>query len=319
VNDAEPRFSLVAGEGDGAMLGMAAGDTAGGSWELGYSAVTEQTTVVAYHLIEHGRIQPQSLVTAIRELDGSSEEEPVYRAESAQFRAWLEATQDGGVAESAPSLDGAPRAVPLGVVFRREPDVLREQGLVLGKLFHSDPASILAGMVSAGAVAASCFGQSGRDLIAGVVEMVEPASSLIGDSADDDPQVGELVEELRVLRSHVGVEEGPEALSLASGDATPGAWDKLKAGLLLAAPIVERPHVPIEQAAKIGGSALAATVGGVVGARVGIRAWPWAFANDTWFAEIGRRLARGPRDVSDLPIPYAVEHHLISGERQGIF
>ncbi|HEX5695624.1 MAG TPA: ADP-ribosylglycohydrolase family protein, partial [Acidimicrobiia bacterium] len=254
MNDTEPRFSLVAGEGDGAMLGMVAGDTAGGSWELGYSAVTEQTTVVAYHLIEHGRIQPQSLVAAIRELDGSTDEEPVYRAESPQFRAWLDATTDGGLAQSAPSLDGAPRAVPLGVVFRREPDVLREQGLILGKLFHSDPASILAGMVSAGAVAASCFGQSGRDLIAGVVEMIEPASPLIG-SSPDDAQVGELVEELRSLRSHVGVEEGPEALSLASSDATPGEWDKLKAGLLLAAPIVERPHVPIEQAAKIGGSA----------------------------------------------------------------
>ncbi len=93
----------------------------------------------------------------------------------------------------------------------------------------------------------------------------------------------------------------------------------MKAGLLLSAPIVDRPHVPIEQAGKIGGSQLAAMVGGIVGARVGIRAWPWAFANDTWFAEIGRRLVRGPSEVADLPIPYAVEQHLISGERQGLY
>ena len=45
-------FSLVAGEGDGLMLGVAAGDAAGGVWELGYSAVTEQVTVIAYQLIE---------------------------------------------------------------------------------------------------------------------------------------------------------------------------------------------------------------------------------------------------------------------------
>jgi hypothetical protein len=92
----------------------------------------------------------------------------------------------------------------------------------------------------------------------------------------------------------------------------------LKAGLLLSAAVVDRPHIPVEQAAKIGGSSLAAMVGGIVGARVGIRAWPWAFANDTWFAEIGRRLVRGPQEVRDLPIPYAVEHHLISVERQGL-
>jgi hypothetical protein len=96
-------------------------------------------------------------------------------------------------------------------------------------------------------------------------------------------------------------------------------WDQVKAGLLLAAPVIDRPHVAIEQAAKIGGSPLAGMVGGIVGARVGIRAWPWAFANDTWFAEVGRRLARGPNELTDLPIPYAVEHHLIAGERQGLY
>jgi hypothetical protein len=320
VSDAEPKFSLVAGEGDGAMLGLAAGDTAGGLWELGYSAVTEQATVLAYQLIEHGRLHADSVVRAIRELDGSNEEEPVYRAESPQFRIWLDRAAAGSpVAEEEPALDGAPRAVPLGVAFRREPELLRSEALALGKLFHADPSSILAGLVAAAAVAASCFGQSGRDLIAGVIEIVEPAASKLGPTSVGGADPGHLVDELRSLLGHVGVVDGEEALTLVAGERSSAPWDQVKAGLLLSAPVVDRAHIPIEQAAKVGGSALAATVGGIVGARVGIRAWPWAFANDTWFAEIGRRLVRGPQEVRDLPIPYAVEHHLISGERQGLY
>ena len=89
------------------------------------------------------------------------------------------------------------------------------------------------------------------------------------------------------------------------------------AALLLAAPMNEVYHSPVEQAARVGGSVLGAAVGAMVGARVGILAWPWAFANDTWFAEIGRRLVRGPDEIRDLPIPYAVEQHLMSGARPG--
>lgn len=301
------------------MLGLAAGDTAGGAWEPGYSAVTEQATVVAYQLIEHGRLQTSPLVKAIRELDGSGEEEPVYRAESAHIRAWLDRAAGGNpVPEPAPSLDGAPRAVPLGVALRLQPELLRTEAVALGKIFHADPSSIMAGVVAAGAVAASCFGQSGRDLIAGVIEIMEPAMEMVGHQHGETPKAGDLVNELGALRAHVGVIDGNQALSLSVENAAPRPWDRVKAGLLLAAPVVDRAHVPVEQAAKIGGSALAALVGGIVGARVGIRAWPWAFANDTWFAEIGRRLVRGPQEVGDLPIPYAVEHHLISGERQGL-
>jgi hypothetical protein len=76
-------------------------------------------------------------------------------------------------------------------------------------------------------------------------------------------------------------------------------------------------HSPVEQAARIGGSVLGAAVGAIVGARIGIRAWPWAFANDTWFAEIGRRLVGGPDETRDLPIPYAVEQHLMTGSHPG--
>ncbi|MGH8914029.1 MAG: ADP-ribosylglycohydrolase family protein, partial [Acidimicrobiia bacterium] len=236
------------------------------------------------------------------------------------LRAWLDRAAAGvPVPEVEPSMDGAPRAVPLGVTFRRDPDMLRHEALVLGRLFHADASSVVAGVVAAGAVAASCFGQSGRDLIAGMIEIIGPAAEELGGGGGGVPEAAELAEELRPLLDLVGVVDGSEALSLVAGAGDPRPWDRVKAGLLLSAPVVDRPHVPIEQAAKIGGSALAGMVGGIVGARVGIRAWPWAFANDTWFAEIGRRLVRGPQEVGDLPIPYAVEHHLISGERQGLY
>ena len=320
VTDSGPRFSLVSGEGDGAMLGLAAGDTAGGLWELGYSAITEQATVIAYQLIESDTLDFDALVTALRELDGSDEEEPVYRAESPQFRAWLDRAAAGRpVPEEDPSLDAAPRAVPLGVTHRRHPDRLREQALSLGRLFHVDPQSILSGVVSAGAVAASCFGQSGRDLITGIVEIAEPAAATLEPDPVSGAQPGDLVEGLRRIARHVGVIDGGEALAVVSDGGDPAPWDLVRAGLLLSAPVVDRSHLPVEQAARLAGSPLAAMVGGIVGARVGIRAWPWAFANDTWFAEIGRRLVRGPNETRDLPIPYAVEHHLISGERQRLY
>ncbi len=321
MTDLEAKYSLVAGEGDGAILGMAAGDTAGGLWEVGYSAITEQATVIAYLLIEHGELEAEALVRELRELDGSGEEEPVYRVESPEFRLWLDGAAVGRpVPEESASIDGAARAVPVGVAMRRDPRRLVHETLALGRLFHAEPSSILAGVVSAGAVAAACFGQSGRDMVAGVVEIVERAvRDLSPNVAGDTPPPADLVAGLRLLPGMVGVIEGDQALAMVSDPEAPPTWDLVKAGLLLSAPVFDRSHVPVEQAARIGGSPLAAMVGGIVGARIGIRAWPWPFANDTWFAEIGRRLVRGPAEVRDLPIPYAVEQHLISGERQGLY
>jgi hypothetical protein len=276
--------------------------------------------VIAYQLIEGKALDLDAVVSSLRELDGSNEEEPVYRAESPQFRAWLDQAAAGRpVPEEDQSLDAAPRAVPLGVTLRREPGRLRDEALALGRLFHDNPASILSGVVAAGAVAASCFGQSGRDLVTGIVEITEPAAAALAPDPTSGAEPGDLVEGIRQMSRHVGVGDGDEALALITDGREPTPWDLVGAGLLLSAPVMDRSHLPVEQAARIGGSPLAAMVGGIVGARVGIRAWPWAFANDTWFAEIGRRLVRGPNEIRDLPIPYAVEHHLISGERQGLY
>lgn len=309
-------YTVVAGEGDGFLLGLAAGDTAGGAWELGYSAITEQVTIVAYQLITDDGIDPQRLVGALLELDGLYEEEPVYRAETPDFRLWLDRARAGTPMPGAErSLDAAARSPALGVAFRRDPESLVAEAIALGRMFHSDAATVAAGVISAAAVAASCFAQSGLDLLAGVAETVDLADDL-GAGPDDSGRINDLPGEVRALLGSVGVSTAEEAIAAAGGNRDDPIHMVL-AGLLLAAPVVPRHHVPISEAARLGGSRLGAVVGAVVGARVGIRAWPWAFANDTWFAEIGRRLARGPREVNDLPIPYAVEQHLMSGGRPG--
>lgn len=320
MEELEARYSLPAGEGDGAILGLAAGDTAGGAWELGYSAVTEQVTVLSYQLIEHLQVSSDGVAEAIRELDGAGDEEPVYRSESPHFRRWLDRAAAGSnVPEGEPSIDPAPRAVPFGVAFREEPERLIEQVIESESVFHNHAPSILGGVVVASAVAASCFAQAGRDLIAGVSETAEMASRALSQRSalTGIEELEAAVADVAALVDLVGVTTGSDAMSALGVEGVGRPWDQIRAGLLVSAPVGDRDHVPLEQAARIGGSPLGAAVGGIVGARVGIRAWPWAFANDTWFAEVGRRLARGSQEVADLPIPYAVEQHLISGERRG--
>lgn len=315
--EVEPLFSLVAGEGNGFMLGVAAGDTAGGAWELGYSAVTEQITVLSYQLIEHRHLDPSIVVSRIRELDGSEDEDNVYRSESPHFRSWLDRAAAGSaVPEDEPSTDGIARSVALGVAFRNDPRALVDQAVGLGRLFHRDAGSVAAGVISASAVAASCFGQTGRDLITGVAEAVVPAIPEISVDLTGAERLNALEKELSDLATSVGVKSGQEAMTLL-GESSVDPIHQALAGVLLAAPMDEVYHSPVEQAARIGGSVLGAVVGAIVGARIGIRAWPWAFANDTWFAEIGRRLVGGPNEIRDLPIPYAVEQHLITGSRPG--
>lgn len=317
MSDQSGLYSLVSGEGDGFMLGLAAGDTAGGAWELGYSAITEQATVISYQLIQRRRLSADLLTRALRELDGGEDGDQVFRSESGHFRAWLDQAAAGyPVPGEEPSLDAMARACPLGVSFRSDPDGLLSATAELGRLFHSDASTVTAGLITASAVAASCFAQSGLDLVSAVRDAVVPSvGELVGDLPDAE-RVADLDGLFARALTAVGVRDGEAALEASGGDRDDPTHAAVTA-LLLAAPVSERHHAPVEQAARVGGSALAAPVGAMVGARVGIKAWPWAFANDTWFAEIGRRVVRGPDDVRDLPIPYAVEQHLMSGSSPG--
>lgn len=315
----EPLFSLVSGEGDGAILGLAAGDTAGAAWDLGYSAVTQQATIISYELIATGQIDRARLVDGLLELDGSRDEEPVFRSESREFRTWLDNAALGSpVPDATPSLDPLGRSAPLGLYYRRDPETLYQEVIGLNRLFHTDASSLLSGVIVAAAVAASCFGQVGRDLILGVAESLTPAIEELRSSSAGLEAVEEIEgtgDRIRGLIDHYGVRTASDAIRLVSGSSEPGPLEISLALLLIAAPTAERSHDPVVEGARLGSSQGGAGVGAIIGARVGILAWPWAFANDTWFAEIGRRLVRGPEEIRDLPIPYAVEQHLISGVR----
>ena len=314
--ESAPLFSLVSGEGDGFMLGLAAGDTAGGAWKLGYSAYTEQATVISYHLIESRAVHPGALTTSLLEMDGS-DGEAVYRAETPEFRDWLNRSRAGSpVSSSTASAENLVRACPVGAAFRHDADEVVIKAIELSTMFTSDAGSVIAGVVGASSVAAAAFGQSGRDFVAGVSEAVLGATDGLGRDLSGHVRLEQVEQELHDATEHVGVVAADEVQAIVDGV----DGDPLKtaiAGLVLAAPMLDMPHRAIEEAARLGGSVLGAFVGAVVGARVGIRAWPWPFANDTWFAEIGRRVVRGPDEVRDLPIPYAVEQHLISGSARG--
>lgn len=316
AEDNNPMFSLVSGEGDGFMLGLAAGDTAGGSWKLGYSAFTEQATLISYHLIENRAIRSEALIETLLEMDGSLGGEAVYRAETPEFRAWLDRAARRGGPLAVATAENLVRSCPVGAAFQRDADAVVEAAVGLSRIFTTDAASVVAGVIGAASVAAASFGQSGRDFVAGVSEAAIMAVSDLGEGLTGTERLDDLEREL-----HDAIEIVGEADATSVGDLMRGLeGDQLKvaiAGLLLAGSVSETPHRPVEQAARLGGSRLGAFVGAVVGARVGIRAWPWPFANDTWFAEIGRRVVRGPDEVRDLPIPYAVEQHLMSGAPRG--
>lgn len=315
--DDSPLFSLVSGEGDGFMLGLAAGDAAGGAWKLGYSAITEQATVISYHLIEHRAILPDELVASLLELDGQPGGEAVLRAESAELRSWLDRAGGGGSAPLARGgVENLVRACPVGAAFRRDADAVIHNSMALSRIFTSDAPGIVIGVLGASAVAAAAFGQSGRDFLTGVSEAVIGATTAIGEDAPGAARLDSLERELHDSVEHVGADTADAVAGIVSAN-DDDPLELAIAGLLLAAPMGETPHRPVEEAARLGGSALAGFVGAVVGARVGIRAWPWPFANDTWFAEIGRRVVRGPDEIRDLPIPYAVEQHLMSGAPRG--
>lgn len=311
-----PLFSLLNGEGSGAPLAAAAGDVAGGRSEIGYSFLTQQATVVAYHLMRNDGIDRPLLSDDLTELAADGVNPSVYRAPSDQFQGWLAAVTRGeGAATAEPSVEPAVRCYPVGVWFRRDPGRLVTAAMSTARLTHIDASSVIAATAIAGATAASSFAQSGRDLIMGSAEVAERALTeiIVEDylySRVDDAKA--IPARIKQMAGWIGA-SGEDLLELIADKQGPSQTDWPLLAIVMAAAVGPEPYRQIENAVLLGGSHMGAMVGAIVGARVGIRSWPWVVPNDTWFAEIGRRLVRGSRETRDIPVPYQVEERLTFG------
>lgn len=310
----EPLFSLPMDEGAGALIGAVAGDVAGGADERGYSAITQVSTVVAYQLLESGTIDREKLQAEILMMEGIPDGRPTFRGCSEDFRQWLDSAKTGTPAVSAaPSSEPAARTVPVGVWFRREPEELVRAALASSRITHLDAATAIAAAAVAGAVAGSCFVQAGVDLVYGAAETAERA---LDDIADEHFRFGDIERArgfpTRLRQSASLVSLGPrEIMAKISDHNGPMGTDGALAGILLGASKLNESVRLMEAGAMAGGSEVGAIVGGIVGARTGLIRWPWRVPNDTWFAEIGRRLVNRNTEVRDLPIPHAVEERML--------
>ncbi len=302
--------SLIRDEGAGSMLSLASGDTAGGLVLGGYSAVTQTAMVVAYHVMVNDSIDRDKLVDEFLVLDGKAPGTKTYRRPGSAFRAWLDGGHRGEpVVSPAKSSEPASRAAAIGVWFRRRPSDLVTASVEMARLTHIDASTVAMTVASAAAVAGSSLAMYGADLLYGVAETVEQALDLM---IVDHVRFSGLAEARRVpdwLRGFGSLVNDPpaEVVRSLSDDNGPSGLHPAALGVVLASSLQAKPVRLIEVAAMSGGSTLGAITGAIVGSRVGLGRWPWRVPNETWFAEIGRRLSAANPEVRDLPIPYAVE------------
>lgn len=314
VDPNAPLYSLQREGGAGALLAAAAGDVAGGDVPDSYGANTQFGTVFAYHLMRNGSVDRDLLQAEVLLLDGVGESHRTYRSESPDLRQWLDsAASDAPVASTVESPGPAARGIAAGLRFRDEPDALVEASLRGSRLTNLNAVSTVMAVAVAGAVAASTYHQIGADLFAGSAETAERAlGALEGDEFRFSDMEGatRLPGMIRALAQLVGADLRTIVGSLSLDNGPVGIHAALL-GLALGADTYHDPVKLIGTAAQVGGSDVGIITGAVVGARNSTRRWPWRVPNDTWFAEIGRRLVLKETETRDLPIPYAVEERAV--------
>ncbi len=314
-----PLASLVWGEGSGTPIAAASGDVAGSPIPGIYTAVTQASTVVTYHLLQHDGVDRDDLGRDLALLDGWGRGTPAYRAESPSFRRWLDSFHAGDpTAIEGPSSEPASRVTGLGVWFRKDPVRLVESALSVSRRTHLDASTAVVSVAVASAVAGSCMGMLGSDLLFGAAEACEMASERLVEEAyrfegiDGIPRV---ISRVRALVEIWACSPTEIVGSLCDVNGPFGIEGAL-VGLALGASL-DSPVRLIEVAAMAGGSETGAIAGGILGARSGLRRWPWRVPNEMWFAEIGRRLAAFNNETRDLPVPHAVEGRLGSPSGEG--
>lgn len=301
--------SLLVDEGAGTLLASAAGDIAARG--RGYSARTQAATVVAYHLLGHSGVDRPALAEELVVLD--DEAEPLYVDPSDEFLSWLRATREGRPAATAvPSAEPATRVVPVGIWFRRDPEAMIGAAIDVARIENLDAATVVTATAVAGAVAASTLVMSGLDLVLAAGEVAHRAAVSVAGEGYRFSRVGlagSVVEALEGGGELVGLAAGPAREALESRG-VPAPLAPVLAAIIVASAADTDPVLAIEDAAIAAGPDAGVVAGGLIGARVGLRRWPWSVPNETWFAEIGRRLVSQVGGIRDLPVPYAVEQRM---------
>jgi len=293
--------------GEGALLGAAAGDMLVSGTRRAYGATVQQMVITAYHLLRSQPVEGETIAASLLEFayppDGRAS---VYRSPSPWLAAFIEEAKLSPPTPMPFSNPGAAiRTVPVGVWFRKEPQALIEGAVETVRATHTRPESAIAGSVVAGMVAAAGYGQSGRDLVNGAVEVARRAERTLEVST----LVPAMLDRTAALIGGSAKDVSVEVLSWGSNDTEA---DVIAIVAALASRASEEASVVVRNAAGVvsHAEAVAPLVGAVVGARSGLHKWPWPLPNDLWFAELGRRLARQNAVVEDLPDPYAVEEVL---------
>jgi hypothetical protein len=194
------------------------------------------------------------------------------------------------------------------VWFQDDAERLIEATIRLVRIENIDAQSVVGAVAVAAAVAASSVGMTGRDLVLAASETSRMAIERLDEiSVSRIDRAHAVPDSLARARTSVGATF--HVAESAFSEVDEGLVPPLAAVVLAAGPGRE-PSMLIDMASSAGGADAAAVSGAVLGARLGLRRWPWRVPNETWFAEIGRRLVTHSREVGDLPIPRSVEERV---------
>ncbi len=332
-----------------ALLGLAAGDVLGAGYEgMGAAAIarlagdgpllprpgalytddTQQALVLAYHLLDHDRVDAERLADALVALAGPAGASSVYRGAGPGFAAFVAHRLEGAaVAEAAQASAGngaAMRVAPVGVRFAADPARLLDEAVAASLVTHADARGVAAAAAVAMAVAAAAAGAAGRDLVHTAADAASDAEHRLFSDHYDRLGPGEdwhtFSDALRAAAGLVGRDPAEVAATIGERARRTSAYPdgsgvaayapaSVVTALVLAADREGEPAGPLERAVRLGGDAdtVAAIAGGVVGARTGAAEWPWPVPNADVLAEVGERLATGRRGTAGLPALYELE------------
>ncbi len=298
--------------GAGVLLGLAAGDQGSGA---AYGHHGQLAMVVAYEMLRHGGVEQVRIREALSRLTGGRSGRSRVRGAPPWLHSYLEQEGLKGLG-SGPhgGMDVATRAVSIGVWHRNHPLDLVADSVRAANSTHTDRPSAVAAAVLAGTIAGISHGQYGRDLVAGAWEVGQMAKDRVDGDPAFDGDATLLLDSLKYLSSMVGEDPSviieriqPERESLLS----------VISAIAIGAPLHQDPFAAIPEVALLRRRDIDIVISAMVGARVGLVQWPSSVANDTWFAETGRRLADRKKRVDDLPDLFEVEDRLSHGPPGG--